>query len=811
VAGGLSMPGHPAAEVAQDLTYALRLLRRSPGIVSVTVAGLGVAIGVSTAVYTMLNAAVFPATGIYDSSAAVRVLRATKQGSSTSWPYSDYLQLRDAPGPAVLEAFLPGTAWLSRTPDIDAAESAPVHFVSGGYLSTLSRRPSLGRLIEPADDAIGAPPVVVVSHRFWSRRLGADPWIVGQRIWLNGVAMTVVGVSTEKFRGFDERSAALWAPMSAHHLVFGGRPLDGRAHAGVTVVGRLRESSRTQAEAQLGAVAASIGLNPALADTEPATGVRLLAPGERLSPAEAWIVALTTTIVFVVIGLVLLLACVNVTNLLLASALSRRREIGVRLALGASRARLMRQLITESMSLGLAGGAVGLVITIWLVPFVARVAQLPVDLEIAPDLRAFLFLAGISLVAGFGAGLAPARHAIRDDFASPLKEARGSEPGRPLKLRSVLVGVQAAASVALMILAALLTRGLIRATQVDVGFEADRLLTVAPAASRIAQDPSVASAYWSVALERVRALPQVTSASLTSRPPFGWEGSEVTIFRHGSTRYAIYHYRTEADYFATVGLRLVRGRLYTAKEVAERAGVVVISEAVARDFFAGEDPIGQTLARIQGDAKAVVIGIVSNAITGRLRDVTGAAIYWPIAELRGARLVIRSAGPPESLVPSVRSAIQPLDPRLRLEIRPVSQGLQEQLAEPRTLASLAGALAAIALALAVVGIYGVTAFVVSQRTHEIGVRMALGATAAAVRALLLRESMKPVALGIAAGVGAALLGSRAFSGLLYGSTTADPVAYGAAALVLVLAAALAVLLPSRGATAVDPSTVLRQL
>ncbi len=806
-----SAPRHPAAEIVQDLTYAVRLLRRSPGIVLVTIAGLGLAIGVSTAVFTFLNAAMFAPTGIDRPSSAVRVLRATKQGSSTSWPYSEYVQLRDNARHAALEAFIQDTSWLSTTSDVDAAEAAQVHYVSGGFLPTFGGRPSRGRAIEPADDVIGAPPVVVLSHRFWSGRVGADPRIVGQQIWLNGVAVTVVGVSAEKFRGFDDRSPVLWAPIATYHVVDGGRPIDRRSHVGVTVVGRLGDVGRAQAEAQLGAAAATIALDPQV-DSTPAAGVRLLGAGDRLSPADAWLVTLIATIVMVVIGLVLLLACVNVTNLLLASALSRRREIGVRLALGASRARLMRQLLTESLSLGLAGGALGMIFTVWLVPLIARVARAPVALDVAPDLRTFMFLTGISLVAGLGAGLAPARHALRDDFASPLKDGgKGSESPRSQKLRSALVATQAAASIALMILAALLTRGMMRATQVDVGFDADRLLTVAPAVSRNSQDTASASGYWPVALERVAALPGVRSLSLTSRAPFGWEGGEVTIIRSQSSRYAIYHYRTQAEYFATVGLRLVRGRLYTPAEVAEGARVAVISESIARDLFPGEDPIGQTLARLPGGANDTVIGIVSNAITARLRDLTAAAIYRPLADARTARMVIRTDGAPEALVPSVRNALQPLNPRIRLEIRPVSDGLREQLAEPRTLATLAGALAIIALALAVVGIYGVTAFVVSQRTHEIGVRMALGATADAVRTLLLRDSMKPVGMGLLAGIGIALLGGRVFSGMLYGATPADPVAYGAAVVVLIVAAAIAVLLPARRATSVDPSTVLRQL
>ena len=246
-----------------------------------TIAGLGLAIGVSTAVFTFLNAAVFAPTGIDRPSSAVRVLRATKQGSSTSWPYSEYVQLRDSARQAALEAFIQDTSWLSTTPDVDAAEAAQVHYVSGGFLPTFGGRPSRGRAIEPADDVIGAPPVVVLSHRFWSGRLGADPRIVGQQIWLNGVAVTVVGVSAEKFRGFDDRSPVLWAPIATYHVVDGGRPMDRRSHVGVTVVGRLGDVGRAQAEAQLARGCGDDCLGSAGGQH---AGNRRPSPGRRRSP-----------------------------------------------------------------------------------------------------------------------------------------------------------------------------------------------------------------------------------------------------------------------------------------------------------------------------------------------------------------------------------------------------------------------------------------------------------------------------------------------------------------------------------------------
>ena len=299
------------------------------------------------------------------------------------------------------------------------------------------------------------------------------------------------------------------------------------------------------------------------------------------------------------------------------------------------------------------------------------------------------------------------------------------------------------------------------------------------------------------------------SASLAEYPPFA-DSSRVTSFRRlaAATR-SITTTRVRSILRRSDCARC-EGRTYTAEEVASRAPVAVISETLARDFFPGEDPLGQSLGRILENSRATIIGVVSNAITARLRELGSAAIYQPMDQTLAAKMVIRTAGAPEALIPSVRSALHSIDPRVRLGITPVSERLQQQLEEPRTLASLAGVLAAVALALAVVGLYGVTAFVVGQRTQEISVRIALGATGRDIMRLLLHDSLRPVMVGLAAGVFVALLGGRVLAGVLYGVGTADPIAFVVALLVLLSAATLAVIVPTRGAAAVDPAAVLRQ-
>ncbi len=821
-----------AREIGQDLTYAVRLLRRSPGVVAVTVLGLGLAIGVSTAVFSLLNAVAFRPTGIDDPASVVRVMRAYRNGVGNAWRYSDYLLLQDGARSMRLEALVRGGASIGTRPDTDPADTASLLFVSGGYLSTLTNRTFLGRALTAADDVPGAPPVAVVSYPWWSRKLGAAPTAVGQQIWLNGTPFTVVGVSPRKFSGTADVPPEVWVPLANYHAVYGGPPLDRLSTTTVDVIGRVTTSGSTaQAEAELGALAVSGSIgrrepesyaehsavrqgesDRARAPAEDVlTGVRFDPIAER-SGKNAAATTLIAVIVMTAIGLILLLACVNVANLLLASGIARQREIGVRLALGASRGRIGRQLLTESVSLGLLGGGSGLLLTIWLVPLLGRMSGAPASIDLAPDLRVYLFLGLVSVVAGFGAGLAPARHAIRDNLMSPLKGvgARADGATRPMRVRSVLVAVQAAASVVLLVLAGLLARGMVRATQVDLGFDASRLLTISPAFGRGTYDAAGAKAYWELALDRVRALPGVQSASLADSPPFG-DANRVTIFRRAGSRYTVYHNDTGAEYFATVGLRAVRGRTYTAAEVADRAPVAVISETLARDFFPGEDPLGQSLGRIEENSRATIIGVVSNAITARLRELGSAMLYQPVDQTLAPRMVVRSTAAPHVLIPSVRSALYVIDPRVRLTITPVSERLQQQLAEPRTLAALAGTLAVLALALAVVGLYGVTAFVVGQRTQEISLRIALGASGREITRLLLRDSLRPVAIGLAAGVFVALLGGRVFAGVLYGVNTADPIAFGAAVLVLLGAATLAVIVPTRGAASVDPAAVLRQL
>jgi predicted permease len=798
------------SDAAHDLSHGLRVFRHNAGAVAISVLGLSLAIAVSTSVFGLLNATVLRATGVSDPGSAVRVMRAVKDGIATEWPYTDYLSLREHAKMPV-EASLADGARMTTAPaaaSADAGEPVRMSFVGEGYLRGFGARTLHGRVLQPIDDQPGAPPVVVASYGFWSHRLGADPSIVGRSIWLNGVAVTVVGVAARSFTGFADQPPSFWAPLASYPALYSGAPLTRTSRLEVRVYGRVPPgATRAQAESELGAVAAAAATPDA--QIGPVTGVRLDPAGSRFSGSDGAVLAVVVTLVLTLVGLVVLLACVNVANLQLASAFARRREIGVRLALGAARGRIIRQLVTESLALGVAAGAIALLLTIWLGPTLAAIVRLPNTVDMTPDVRVYLFLSFVSLAAGIGAGLAPARHGTRGDLLTPLKgDGPRAGSGRSSRMRSTLIGVQAAASLVLLVLAALLTRATIAATQVDIGFDPRSLVAITPEFGGERADPAKTQAYWNLALERVRGLPNVRAASLTLYPPYGGVLATRQLKRDGVS-YDAYLHETLDDYFSTVGLRIVRGRPYTAAEVKAHARVVVISETLARDFWPGQDAVGQSLQPVDGSTDTV-IGVVSDAITARLHTRTTGAIYRPLQSAEAPSILLRSDGPPEGVVPALRNTMQSLDSRVRFNVLLVASGLQNEVEEPRIMATLTGALAALALGLAIVGIYGVTTFVTGQRTREIGVRIAVGASRGNVLRLLLRDSLRPVAIGLAAGAVIALIGSRLAAVVLYGVGAGDPLAFGSAIGVLLVSAAAAVFIPARRAARVDPAFVLRQ-
>jgi predicted permease len=842
----------------QDIVFALRLFRRQPGLFGTAVVGLAVAIGLSTAIGSIVNGAFLRGSGIADSTVAQAKLtvgpwQRTTGGTSPTlgnWAYDDYRDL-EASAPSVSVAAAAQSFGALRASEGRSTTIGGLA-VTGNYFALMGANTAYGRTLSASDDAPGADPVVVLSHALWTNLLGADPAIVGRSVWIGDRAYTVAGIVARGFTGSAgdgltppafwtalgeqaaasaDRSAAERRARTTQLEALTQKPqlssLDietmatlraelSRPPSGwnppVNVFVRLRPGvTLTQASAELNARA--IALSARAGHPVGRNVVRLDANNGAASPS-------LVAIVFGIMALVVLLAAANVTNVLLASAAGRAREIGTRLALGAGRGRVVRQLMTESLLVGAAGGGLGFLGAFWSVATLAHWMQLPITFDVAPDYLIAAFAAGLTTTIGIAAGLAPARYIRHGDLVSALKTDRLGAPSaiRPGGLRSTLIAGQAAASVALLVIAALFTRSAVLATTADLGIDADHLLGVS-AVLPASYDGARADAYWQTATARVRSLPGVAATALVDPPLYeGWASSMF------DGRY-VYRLQTSADYFPAVGTSIVRGRAYTADEVHADAPVAVISASLARAFWGGSNPIGARLTRVWGEddrqgglrmgllrkpAGTVVIGVAADAVLG-VRNHEALAIYQPLST-RNPHLLVRTIGDPRASADAVRTALGGIDadPGIAVRATPVSDNVARELELPQTLGMLTVLIASTALGLATIGLFGVTAFVVGQRQHEVGVRVALGARREDILRMLLREGMRPVFVGLAGGLLLAFVAGRLVQRGLYGVSGHDPIAIAAAVLVLLASASAAILIPARRAATVDPVRMLRE-
>jgi predicted permease len=527
------------------------------------------------------------------------------------------------------------------------------------------------------------------------------------------------------------------------------------------------------------------------------------------------------TVIACVVGLaalILMLACVNAGNLLMAAAVTRRTEIATRLALGATRGRLWRQLISESVLLGGLAGVLGILFTLWIVPIAAAQIQLPPEVDLAPDSRVLAFVAGIALMCGLGAGLSPARHGARGHLIASLQGGGPHLAGMPSRFRTSFVGVQAAASMLLLVLAALLTRSALVTTRVDVGFDADRLLAVSLRPVQAGLDEA---AYLRAALAAVEQVPGVERVSATRSAPFSFFGDWQRVERNGR-RYALEVNSSDEAFLGAVGIVLLRGRTFTRDEVAREAPVAMLSARAAETLFPGADPIGQSLTgQPAGDRRrqepATVIGVVADAVLSRPDDENIGIIYRP---LKREGTVVTDQGlssPPDLLVrvaspaaaAGIEEALRRVAVRVRPDVRFVRHTIDSWLAGTRMLAWTMAPPALLALVLAALGVFGVTAFATTQRLREVSIRMALGASGRDVARLLLRDSLRPVVIGLATGLGASLLVGRMLGSHFLWISPYDPLSLLLATAALLTCALVAVALPVHRVSKADPAGLLR--
>lgn len=815
--------------MSQDLRFAFRLFRKHPGPVWVAVLGLGLAIGVVTTAFSLLNATRLRPYGMDDPDSVVQVTQPQHGRYFAQWSYARFLEMQRSTSLVGIEAAMEESARISVRAGDEGVAARPMSFVSGGYLELLGGRTMLGRSLTRDDDLPSATPVVVISHRLWVTQFEANPDVLGRPLWFNGSPATVVGVMRPGFSAPGYIQPLAWAPFAAFddllkvaqsYTVSGrvpasmlGDPFSASARTQVDVVARLRaDIPAAIAEQELSSIVNAAAAVPASAKPTPPINVRLFSaasPIEGPDAAESW---LEVASLLGLVGLVLAVACANAANLLLASAATRSREIGVRLALGASRRRLWMQMITESVLLGVLASTAGLFLAWWLAPVVANLVALDPGIDVTPDGRVIFFAAAVAVVCGLGAAVAPARFGSRGRIVDVL-QVQGAFGGRamPSRLRSSFLGGQAAVSMLLLAAAALLGRTALHIVGTDVGFDSTQVLSVTLTTPAAGFDEAL---YLQRAQDALRALPSVAAVGMTQRRPFG-----------GSTRYlsdraaafSVLLQETDAGFFQAAGVRLLRGRLFTDPEVRSGAAVAVVSESVANRSLARRDPIGQPLSSVfpvSADRDAIIVGVVGDVMLFRPRAEAVGTVFTPIARVDASKegtptLVVRTANP-AALARVVEDTLRPLDARARAATWVLQNDVDAVTGSHRMLVWVAVPVAALSLLLAILGVYGVTSFVVTRRTGEVSVRMALGATVADVSRLLVRDSLRPVAIGVVVGLLSALAAGQVFRSVLPGISPHDPLAIGAAATVLTLAAFLAVLLPIRAVARVDPAVALRQ-
>jgi predicted permease len=803
-----------AAGVLDDIRYGTRVFQRQPALVALALAGLAVAMGIATAAFTFAHASFLQPMTVPDHDTVVSVTEVVGRSRIEigGMRLASFQAIRDAATTVRAEAAFRTSARVTDRAVGLVEQPLRATFVSDTFFQTFGARPAVGRLLVPADDVEGATPVAVLLHARWRASFGAEPGVVGRTIYANGVPVTVVGVAGDGFGGPFKREDLpdLYFPLSALAQVEDSARLErqrGVANLSYEVVGRLVDGATVeQADAEVRAIGNALGFS----FDDPERPVGLIAqPAARVLDGD--VVGLLAVVV-VVVGLVVLLAATNVANLLLAGTTTRGHEIATRLALGASPRRVLRQLLTESLLLGVVAGAAGIVAASWLTAAGARLFGASPALDLSPDPIVIAIIAMVSLAVGLVTGLAPARHAARGDVSAVLKGSSVAvAAGSMGRLRSWFVGLQAAASILLLVVASLFARALGEASALDLPFDPNRMVEL-EATSYGDAATMAADEFWPQALERVLALPGVEAAALVEGGPFGTRRMNPTSLP-GADNYPILAPRVGHRFFETTQVRVLTGRTFTADEMAIGAPVVVVSEKYARDFWPGRSALGQNPSHVASDQPdAEVIGVVEDVpwSINPPRYFGAATTFRPLADRGQARLLARLSDPDATTL-RLQDALVALDARRRPRAMRISDYFAGSLQLHATLASIAGVVGALALMLAFIGLFGVTAFVVGLRRREIGIRLAIGAGRRDVVELVIRQGMRPVIIGLAAGLGLSMSGAQVFVEFLAGGVSPrDPAALASAVAVLLVAAGIGVLVPARRVLGIEPTEVLRE-
>jgi predicted permease len=812
----------------QDIRYGLRMLKKSPGFTAIAIITLALGIGANTTIFSMVNSFLLRPLPVQDPGQITALSQVEKDGTNNSvFSIADYRDVRNQT-PEIFSNLLAYQFGMDGLNAYGKTDRILTNYVSGNFFSMLGIKPALGRFILPSEgEVMGADPVMVLTYSYWETRFGADPDIVGKKVSINGQPMSIVGVAPKGFDGINcFLSFQAYLPLSMAGIE--GYPSDfmtNRQIQNVFLYGRLRPRvSLKQAQASLDIVAQRLAQQYPEVDKD--RSIRIFPElRSRPNPDPSNTMVIVSGLFLGLAATVLLLACVNVANILLVRATVRAREMAVRAALGAARVRLIRQLVTESVVLALAGGAAGLLLGLWgssLLSSIPIHMDVPVRFNFSFDWRLFAFAWAVALATGVIVGFVPAVRASRQNLGAVLHEAgRGVVSGRQ-HLRDGLVILQVGGSLMLLIIAMLFTRSLEKAQQSNLGFEPSGVINFSMDPMEIGYSEEQGRAFYQNLLTRVRSLPGVKSAATASSTPMGYFGSsdtpEIDGYQPppGQPKPIISYNAVSSDYLPTMKIPLVRGRMINESDSQSAPFVAVVNQAMANRFWQNREPIGRHFKLGSEPQHSIeVIGVIKDAHFQRITGDVAPFFFVPVAQHYQtnslAILQVRTAIAPEAMIPQVESLIESLAPSMPVfDAQTMTQAIDtlNGLLLFQIGAGMAASLGLLGLTLAVVGVYGVLSYSASKRTHEIGVRMAVGAQPSDILKMVFRQGLLIVSIGLVLGLGAAFASAHVLKSFLAVSAT-DPLTYLSVAAVLVFVALCACYIPARRATKVDPMIALR--
>jgi predicted permease len=805
----------------KDVRHGIRSLLKHPGFTTIAVVTLALGIGANTAIFSVINAVLLRPLPYHEPDRLVTIWEEMPQRGMYEIPVS-FANLRD---------------WVDQTKTLDqisaytftnlnlsgVGEPARLGAVrsSANLFSLVGAAPLLGRLFLPEEDKEGANRVVILGHALWQSRFGSDSAIIGRSLTLDNQKHTVVGVMPSGFQfpvGFGYLGKVLNDPIDLYvPLAATGKEL-GRGHYSFFAMGRLKPGiTIDQARAEMTTIEGR--LEQQYPDTNTGIGIKLV-------PTQEQTVKAIRPALLVLLGAVaflLLIACANIANLMLARGASRQKELAIRAALGASRLRVVRLLLSESLMLSLAGGCLGLLLAVWGTNALVALApdNIPRLNEVGVDARVFGFTLAVSLVTGIVFGLVPALHAAKPDLNEALKEglrgSMGSASGK--RTRSVLVVVEVALSLVLIIGAGLMIKSFLRLQQMNIGFNPDHVLAVSVSlpSSRYPEDRQQV-AFFQEALERLQSLPGIQSAGATTGLPLTLDihGSDFRIEGHpepeAGKEMIINTRSVSPGYFGTLGISLIKGRDFSDRDKSEAPAAAIINDELARIYFSGEDPIGKRISFDDRQSWISIVGIIGDVKQLGLDSSAKPEVYFPYLQVVAPEmsLVIRTSSNPLSLAAALKSQIQMIDKDLPIDdAKTMQQLLAESSSGRRFNMLLLSVFAAVALVLAIVGIYGVMSYTVARRTHEIGIRVAVGAQPLDVFRMVIGQGMKLAIIGVACGLAGAFGLTRLMTTMLFGVEPTDPATFVSIAVLLTGVTLVACYIPARRATKVDPLVALR--